>query len=290
MVSMTAVRELDGSWVTAGCFQRIAWRTERDGYWTATMQEIADEIGVSVRTAHRITQRLRDLGWITGERENRWDPTLTWRVIWAPTPGAREAAPQDAKSAVTSLETVETTTRPHDAAASVPAGPPPVAGSGGNLPRSTNRSTKPPREGPMSSARIEDAAADEPLAGMPAPAAKEVEPSAGALVAAWCGGWTETRGEQPHPSLVRRVAGICRNVAKDCGDVDDWRAAWRAARSAGRDGRWDIVTQLAAPVALGKGNHHLALARDPSKLLTGGLLGGMLGQPTTAPHAIGDAS
>lgn len=82
IVNMRAVREL-GSWEAAGCFQRIAWRAERDGYWTATMQEIADEIGVSTRTAKRITQTLRDKGWIDAERRDSQVATLTWTVCWA---------------------------------------------------------------------------------------------------------------------------------------------------------------------------------------------------------------
>jgi hypothetical protein len=79
IVSKAAVRLL-GSWETAGCFQRIAYRAERDGYWRATMKDIAEEVGVSERTAKRTTTRLREIGWLTAEREHTWDATLTWRV------------------------------------------------------------------------------------------------------------------------------------------------------------------------------------------------------------------
>jgi hypothetical protein len=81
IISLAAVKAL-GSWEAAGCFQRIAYKAERDGYWRATMQEVADEIEVSVRTAHRITKKLREVGWVTAERENTWESTLTWRPIF----------------------------------------------------------------------------------------------------------------------------------------------------------------------------------------------------------------
>jgi hypothetical protein len=92
IVRMTAVKAL-GSWEAAGCFQRIAWRCERDGEWTATMQQIADEIGVSVRTAKRITTNLRERGWVTSERVNAYDATLTWKVVWAGQPESANLAP-----------------------------------------------------------------------------------------------------------------------------------------------------------------------------------------------------
>lgn len=96
IVSMAAVKALGGSWEAAGCFQRIAWRAERDGYWRATMKEIADEISVSERTAKRITAKLREMGWVSAERENTWDSTLTWRVIFDDDPsGSAKLAPSE---------------------------------------------------------------------------------------------------------------------------------------------------------------------------------------------------
>lgn len=102
-----------------------------------------------------------------------------------------------------------------------------------------------------------------PLAGMPEPAPPT--PTAGDLVAAWCEGWSSTHdGNQPDPSVLRRVRGICRNVARDRTDLESWRAAWRAARSAGVKGRYDVVAELAAPrvTSAGRANHYLAIARD----------------------------
>lgn len=82
IVSKEAVKALNNSWELAGCWQRICYRSQFDGYWRATMKEIAEEICVSERTAKRLTEKLRELGWITGERENTWESTLTWRPIW----------------------------------------------------------------------------------------------------------------------------------------------------------------------------------------------------------------
>jgi hypothetical protein len=100
-----------------------------------------------------------------------------------------------------------------------------------------------------------------PLDGMPDQ--PQPEPTAADLVAAWCTGWSGTHdGDQPDPSVLRRVRGICRNVARDRTDLDSWRAAWRAARAAGRKGRYDIVGELAAPAAAGRQNHYLHIARE----------------------------
>jgi hypothetical protein len=117
IVRMSAVRALNGSWEAAGCFQRIAWRCERDGHWRATMQEIADEIGVSSRTAKRITTMLREVGWVTSEREKSYESTLTWRIVWedesaklalSGDQSANVASSESANVALPSFETVET--------------------------------------------------------------------------------------------------------------------------------------------------------------------------------------
>jgi hypothetical protein len=81
IVHMSAVKVL-GSWEAAGCWQRIAFRCEPTGEWRATMAEIAAEIGVSERTAKRITTMLRDKGWLHAERRDPQVPTLTWSVPW----------------------------------------------------------------------------------------------------------------------------------------------------------------------------------------------------------------
>lgn len=116
-------------------------------------------------------------------------------------------------------------------------------------------------------------AADQPaenviaLPGMPELPSAPVEPNAGHLVAAWCSAWSSTHnGAQPDPTVVRRVAGVCRSIAKDRTDLDSWRDAWHAAKAAGARGRFDIVGELCAPVVTSnaRGNHFLAIAREQS--------------------------
>lgn len=137
----------------------------------------------------------------------------------------------------------------------------------------------------MSKARTDrrpNETADQPLMGMPEPPPPEPpEPSAGQLVAAWCRGWSEANGgQQPHAAVVRRVAGVCRNIGKDCAVIEDWSAAWRASLMAGRAGRYDVVGYLAAPVQQTRGNHYLAIARagEPPSVALGQAL---------APRALG---
>lgn len=75
---------------------------------------------------------------------------------------------------------------------------------------------------------------------------EQPKPTAGDLVAAWCAGYSKARADRPpHTALVRRVAGICRSVSRDCETIEDWRTAWRACLAAGRAGRFDIVPFLA---------------------------------------------
>jgi hypothetical protein len=90
------------------------------------MADIAAEIGVSERTAKRITSDLRQRGWITAARDRAYDATLTWAVVWADTPESANLAlsgvpdghsregqggtPKSASLALTpSSKTVETT-------------------------------------------------------------------------------------------------------------------------------------------------------------------------------------
>jgi hypothetical protein len=72
----------------------------------------------------------------------------------------------------------------------------------------------------------------------------EPQPTAGDLVAAWCAAYTEERGAQPHPTVVRRVAGSCRAIGKDCETLEQWRIAWIAAAQAGHHGQFDVVPYL----------------------------------------------
>lgn len=105
---------------------------------------------------------------------------------------------------------------------------------------------------------------DAPLAGMPEPTRA---PSAGDLVAAWCDGWSDTRGRAPDASVVRRVSGACSQVAKTRTDIESWQTAWHAARDAGRVGRYDLVGHLAdfRPPSNQRGNPYAGLVvSDPA--------------------------
>ena len=67
-------------------FQRIAWKCElRPDGWPATFEEIAAECHLGKDQVKRATKVLRDRGWITADRVDQWDPTLTWKVVWKPT-------------------------------------------------------------------------------------------------------------------------------------------------------------------------------------------------------------
>lgn len=82
-----------------------------------------------------------------------------------------------------------------------------------------------------------DAGQDEPA---------EVLPTARDLIASWVDGFRETNSCDPHPAMMQRAVGQCGRLAKTCSSIDEWRRAWAAAKSAGRDGRVDPVPYLAA--------------------------------------------
>lgn len=99
-------------------FQRIAWRCDiRPEGWTASLDELATECHLGKDQVKRATKILRDRGWVTADRLDRWDPTLSWRVVWDP--ASREAGnppheqqgttpTQERETTSTSTEDVET--------------------------------------------------------------------------------------------------------------------------------------------------------------------------------------
>lgn len=88
--------------------------------------------------------------------------------------------------------------------------------------------------------------------GMPEP--QRPPPNAGDLVAAWVDGWSASHGGRaPHDAVVRRVAGICRELGKQCESLESWRDAWHAASAAGARGRYDVIDVLAETTPLNAG-------------------------------------
>lgn len=82
MIRGEAVRAL-GDYHSAGVFQRIAWRCERDGKWKATVAEIAAEVWLTEKQVRRAVAHLRTVRWIAGKKTHPLDNTLTWRVLWS---------------------------------------------------------------------------------------------------------------------------------------------------------------------------------------------------------------
>lgn len=112
---------------------------------------------------------------------------------------------------------------------------------------STNSGHEPKKENRMNRTSP-PSPADDAFPGMPDPEPKAPElrpPDAGHLVAAWCEGFTERRGKQPDESVLQRVRGTCKQVAKTRTDRDSWVTAWQAAKDAGRRGQYDVVAYLA---------------------------------------------
>jgi hypothetical protein len=84
----------------------LAYITQADpaGGAVASMEQIADGTGLTVRGVRRITSTLRTRGLVSSERADRWDPTCRWRVS-----AGRAVSPD---SVTTSCREVVTTSLP----------------------------------------------------------------------------------------------------------------------------------------------------------------------------------
>lgn len=176
-------------------------------------QTIADQAGMSVETLKRTMRELRGIGAVATEVRKRAAGKQTsnlYRLAFnAPFPVSRD---QESRG-VTHDPLTKTTTNKNQ-------GTTPAGGTVADAP-----------------------GGDGELFEVDRPA--EI-PNAGALVKAWCEGFSETReGKTPDDSVVRRVAGSARQIAKTRTDMESWRTAWHAAKDAGRMGRFDIVAHLA---------------------------------------------
>lgn len=195
----------------------------------ATAADLAEGTGLSVRTVHRITSRLRELGVVTAVRSESWSATLRWSVvadhpICAGHVETAKVATSGSRKRVTS-ETAKVATSPtHLEAGEVPPNPP--ASEQAELPLLTVVPTVP----------------DEPE-----PEAQQGPPkTAQTLVAQWCDGYRSVNnGQDAHRAVMGRVAGQARNLAKACGeDHDAWVDAYHAAYGAGVAGSWDLARHL----------------------------------------------
>jgi hypothetical protein len=72
-----------------------------------------------------------------------------------------------------------------------------------------------------------------------APPPQPAAPNAGHLVRAWWVGYRETKQRPPHKSLIRRVAGRAKQLAKDCDSREEWQEAYDAFLDAGRAGKYE---------------------------------------------------
>lgn len=75
------VDALGGNYEAAIVLQRIAWRCERDGSWSASREVIQEETRLSEWKVKAAIKKLRAMGWLTSERSSTWDATPRWRVI-----------------------------------------------------------------------------------------------------------------------------------------------------------------------------------------------------------------
>lgn len=134
LVRMALVDALEGDYRSAIILQRIAWRCEATGSWTATAAEIAEEVRMSLRTVERSLGMLRKRGLLTRRDAARMDRTSVWSIGPGTNPGVHgpakmagtEAAKMAGSTYTKTLREVGVHTPPSD-----------VAVSGGGSPSST---------------------------------------------------------------------------------------------------------------------------------------------------------
>jgi hypothetical protein len=195
----------------------LSHRNRRTGQCNPSHEALAYECGLSIRSVIRLLESLRDLGLITWRRTSR----TNWYSILDVTGMAEQVGSRS--------DIPDTSDMPDMAHPDVTAvAHKPEEGNQMNEPATT-----PPDGGLFAADVVEQ---------------KQPEvrpPNAGDLVAAWVDGFSEQRGRPPDDSVVRRVAGNCKQVANTRGDVESWRVAWFAAKDAGRRGQYDVVAYLA---------------------------------------------
>lgn len=205
-------------------FARILWRSQETGSWRASRALLQEETGLTQPMLRTAVDVLRDLGWVSSERTSYLDATLIWTPVCPGRPDGAPSAPPPASSTPT----------------------PPAESADFSL--ETGRDLPPP------SPPVEEQATLPLLTVVPP--VREPEPettdetgppkTAQTLVARWCDGYRSVNdGRDAHRSVMGRVAGQARNLAKACGtDHDSWVDAYHAAYAAGVAGSWDLTRHL----------------------------------------------
>lgn len=192
------------------------------------VDRLAADLDLDRRTIQRALGWLREAGWLDVEERHRDDGGQTsnaYRLRSSPAGGAASM--------------------PQGGAAQMP--------QGGRHERRPNQnqdnqkhSSPTARSASRSAPTPGTDVATTALPGMPAPAERR---DGGALVAAWCRGYTDARGRQPLKAEVQRVGRSARALA---GSAVEWEAAVECAYTAGGRGRLDLVAAWTdAPPATG---------------------------------------
>lgn len=104
MIHYDLLDALGGSYAAAALWERIRYRSERDGWWEASREEMSAETRLTPKVLRRALDELREAGLIESERVTPFRPLLRWRVVWAD-----ESAGQDvnAERAITEPDEAE---------------------------------------------------------------------------------------------------------------------------------------------------------------------------------------
>jgi hypothetical protein len=83
MIHYDLLDALGGSYAAAALWERIRYRSERDGWWEATRQQMCEETRLGTGALRTALEALREAGLIESEKAAPFMPTLRWRVVWA---------------------------------------------------------------------------------------------------------------------------------------------------------------------------------------------------------------
>jgi hypothetical protein len=191
-----------GSMEAAAVLQYVAYKQDGDSPVRLAVSTIAEETGMTERSARRYTQLLADLG-VLGKQQ--------------PTPGGPLAY---------------TVRRDHPILAAAERETPGQSGQGsGPTPGQSGRGGAAPLAATATNA---DDDGQGMLVDVPTP---DREPTGHDLFVAFCDGYAERFGRQPDPAVRGPLLGMVKRVTTTRTDRPSWVAAWHAFVAAGRDGR-----------------------------------------------------